>query len=155
MVFLIKYVKILPLFILKCFVFIPVWKHRTHSCCKPLKAMFSLQIFWAHSPCAWAGEQVRQGSKFFTPQHHLSNGNVEQCISKRAEENLDFSDQALVHSFSALMLGVSPSILHHHQNCGFHLVSWVISFRQMRWRVSRNNQLLHTLSAARGKGNKE
>lgn len=34
-------------------------------------------------------------------QHCLSNGNVEKCISKRAEENLDFFVQALIHSFSA------------------------------------------------------
>jgi len=35
------------------------------------------------------------------PQHSLSNGNVEQCISKRVEENLDFFDQALMHSLRA------------------------------------------------------
>lgn len=34
------------------------------------------------------------------PQHCLSNGIVEQCISKRAEENLDFFVEALMHSFS-------------------------------------------------------
>lgn len=37
----------------------------------------------------------------FHPQHCLSNGNAEQCISKRVEENSDFFDQALMHSFSA------------------------------------------------------
>lgn len=34
------------------------------------------------------------------PQHSLSNGNVEQCITKRAEENLDFFVQVLMYSLS-------------------------------------------------------
>lgn len=34
------------------------------------------------------------------PQHCLSNGNMEQLISKKAEENLDFLVEALMHSFS-------------------------------------------------------
>lgn len=100
--------------------------------------------------------QARQAwLQVFHPQHCLSNENVEQCISKRAEENPDFSDQALVSTYSALMVGVSPSILHHYQNSGFGPVPRVISFRQMRWRVSRSEQLLLALSIARGRVNKE
>lgn len=50
-----------------------------------------------HEP-AGAGQERLQ---VLHPQHSLSNGNVEQCISKRVEENLVFFDQPLMHSFSA------------------------------------------------------
>lgn len=56
-------------------------------------------------------------------QHCLSNGNVEQCISKRVEENLDFFDQALMHSLNADSSlnaeGFSKYFAPLHQNSGF------------------------------------